>query len=110
MANKQGKMFNLFSKLMTQKWYLITRYNILYLLVYLKLINLTISIGKGIEKMSVLIPAGWSVNLDNYFGNQFGGYLINGKRAYPMTEHLFPRKYQKSPNWVCITLGYMSFS
>lgn len=44
---------------------------------------MAINTGKDMEKMRILILFGWSVNLNNYSGKQFGSYLLEEKRRNP---------------------------
>lgn len=41
---------------------------------------------QNVEKMKILIPTGWSVNLNTYLDEQFGSYLVKQKQVYPITE------------------------
>ena len=78
---------NIRKDVVSLKCYLIPKCNIiLYLLDCLKLVNLEISIGKYAEKMKILIPSSWSINLNNYLGKQLSSYFVKMKRVYPMTE------------------------
>lgn len=54
---------------------------ILYQLDSLKLISTAVSIGKDVDKVRILIPSGWSVNLNNYQINNLAVNFVKRKRA-----------------------------
>lgn len=63
---------------------------------------MAISTGKNMEKMRILIAFGWTVNLNNYLGKQFGSYLLKRKRDVTYDWAIYFQAYIRSLQTGCV--------